>query len=44
MPTTTQQSNSRIHPTLTTIHYKNTPFTQTTIQSTVKQSVIPKNS
>ena len=42
MPTTTQQSISPIHPTLTTPQNKNTPFPQTTIQSTVKASVPPK--
>ena len=44
MPTTTQQSISPIHPTLTTPKNKNTAFSQTTIQSTVKPSVIPKYS
>ena len=44
MPTTTQQSISPIHRTLTTPHNKNTPFPETTIQSTVKRSVVPKNS
>ena len=43
MPTTTQQSISPIHPTLTTPK-KSTAFPQTTIQSTVKPSVIPKYS
>ena len=42
VPRKTQQSISPIHPTLTT--KKNTIFPQTTIQSTVKPSVIPKNS
>ena len=41
MPTTTQQSISPIPPTLTTPKSKNTIFPQTTIQSTVKPSVIP---
>ena len=43
MPTTTQQSIFPIHPTLTTPK-KSTEFPQTTIQSTVKPSVIPKYS
>ena len=43
MPTTIQQSISPINPTLTTPKNKNTVFPQTTIQSTVKPSVIPKN-
>ena len=42
MPTTTQQSISPIHPTLMTTHNKIKPFPQTTIQSTVKPSVVPK--
>ena len=42
MPTTKQQSISPIHPTLTTPKNKNTVFPQTTIQSTVKPSVIQK--
>ena len=44
MPATTQQSISPIHPTLTTPRNKNTAFPQTTLQSTVKSSVIPKYS
>ena len=44
MPTTIQQSVSPIHPPLTMPHNKNTPFPQTTIQSTVKPSVVPKYS
>ena len=42
MLTTTQQSISPIHPTLTFPKIKNTVFPQTTIQSTVKTSVFPK--
>ena len=42
MRTTTQQSISPIHPTLTTPHSKSTPFPQTAIQSTLKPSVAPK--
>ena len=42
MSTATQQSISAIHPTLTTPKNKNTVFPQTTIQSTVQPSVIPK--
>ena len=44
MPTTTQQSISPIHPTLKSPKNKQTAFPQTTIQSTVKTSVIPKYS
>ena len=44
MPTTTQQSSSPIDLTLTTPKNKNTVFPQTTMQSTVKPSVIPKYS
>ena len=44
MPATTQQNISPIHPTLTTPRNKNTAFPQTTLQSTVKSSVIPKYS
>ena len=39
MPTTTQQSFSPIHPTITTPQNKNTAFPRTTIQSTVKPSL-----
>ena len=42
MPTTTQQSISPIHHTLTTPRNKNAAFPQTTLQSTVKPAVIPK--
>ena len=42
MPTTTQQSISPIHRTLTTPRNKNAAFPQTTLQSTVKPAVIPK--
>ena len=42
MPTTTQQSISPIHPTLTTPKNKNTVFSPTTIQLTVKPSVFPQ--
>ena len=42
IPSKIQQSISPFHPTLTTTHKKNTPFPQTTIQSTVKSSVVPK--
>ena len=44
MPTTTQQSISPIHPTLKSSKNKHTAFPQTTIQSTVKPSIIPKYS
>ena len=45
MPTTTQQSIFPIHLTLTTPKKnKNTAFPQTTLQSTLKPSIIPKNS
>ena len=44
MPPTTQQIVSPIHPTLTNSKIKNAAFPQTTIQSTVKPSVIPKYS
>ena len=44
MPTTTQQSISPIHSTLTTPKNNSTAFPQTTIQSTVKPFVIPKYS
>ena len=44
MSTKIQQSISAIHPTLTTPKNKNTVFPLTTIQSTVKPSVIPKYS
>ena len=44
MPTKTQQSISPIHLTLTTPNNKTTVFPLTTIQSTVKPSVIPKYS
>ena len=44
MPTATPQSISPSHPTLTTPKNKKTVFQQTTIQSTVQPSVIPKNS
>ena len=44
MSTTTQQSISPVHPTLTTPKNKNTVFPQTTIQTTVKPSVFPKYS
>ena len=42
MPTTIQERNSPIHPTLTTPHNKNTIFPQRTIQFPVKPSVAPK--
>ena len=42
LPTTTQQSISPIQRSLTISRNKNTAFPQTTIQSTVKRSVIPK--
>ena len=35
IPSKIQQSISPFHPTLTTTHKKNTPFPQTTIQSTI---------
>ena len=44
MPTTTQQSISPNHPTITTPQNKKTAFPQTTIQPTVKPSVAPKYS
>ena len=44
MTTTTQQSISFIHPTLTTPRNKNTAFPQTSKQSTVKPSVTPNHS
>ena len=44
IPSKIQQSISPFHPTLTATHKKNTPFPQTTIQSTVKPSVVPKHS
>ena len=44
IPTTTQQSIYPIYPTLTTPYKKNTPFPPTTIQSTVKPSVVPNYS
>ena len=40
--TTKQQSNSRIHPNLTTQRPKNPALPQVTLQSTVKPSVLPK--
>ena len=43
-PTTTQHSISPIHPTLTTPYSNNTPFRRTTILSTVKPSVVRKDS
>ena len=42
--TTTQQSNSPIHPNLTTPRPKNPTLPQVTLQSTVKPSVAPKYS
>ena len=39
---TTQQSNSTIHPNLTTPRPKNPALPQVTLQSTVKPSVLPK--
>ena len=42
--TTTQQSDSPIHPNLTTPRNTNTSLTQVTLQSTVKPSVSPKYS
>ena len=44
MPTTTQQSLPPFHPAPKTPRKKNAAFSQTIIQSTVKFSVIPKNS
>ena len=44
MITTTQQSNSPIHPKLMTSRNKKTALPQTTIQSTVKPSLAPKYS
>ena len=45
IPTTTQQQQIfPIHPTLTTPKNKNAAFPETTIQPTVKSSVIPKSS
>ena len=44
VPTQMQQSNSPIHPTLTTPRNKNAAFPQTTTQTTVKPSVVPKYS
>ena len=44
MTRTTQECISPIHPTLTPARNKNAEFPQTTIQSTVKNSVIPKYS
>ena len=42
--TTTQQSISPLHPNLTTPRPKNSTIPQLTLQSTVKPSVVPKNS
>ena len=44
MPTTTQQSNSPIHPTHTTPQKKITAFPHTNIQPIAKPSVSLKNS
>ena len=44
IPTTTQQSISPIHPSITTPHNKNYPFLQTALQLTIKPSVVPKYS
>ena len=44
MPATTHQSISPIHSTFTTPKKKTTAFPQTTLQSTVELSVIPKYS
>ena len=44
LATTTLQSISPIHPTLTTPHNKKTPFPQTAIESTGKPSTAPKYS
>ena len=43
LPTTTQQSISPIHPTVNTTHNKNiNSFSPTTLQRTVKPSVVPR--
>ena len=44
MPATTQQNIYSIHPTIKTSQNKNTIFSQTFIQSTIKPSVVPKYS
>ena len=44
IPTTTQQSFSPTHPSLTTPYNKNFPFPQLILQSTVEPAVVPKYS